>query len=190
MRVTRSHDDDDGHHIRAKRHNSQGVLPKNKTWMLSMFDHTEGFRISQSSPNCWSAALITRCWRTSTASTCETFCRVCDRPTTTIVRVGMFCRQHASATREITMTVKSHVTRPVAGCFAVLRQLHSTRCSMLYISTPFFSRWAFSHVAGLRKSGACRPPAFPDIVDCDQSIVNAAARLVHEAGSFQRGQFG
>ena len=57
------------------------LLKKSKTWMLSMFNHTEGFRISQSSPNCWSTSFTTRYWSTSTASIHGTFCCVCSRPT-------------------------------------------------------------------------------------------------------------
>ena len=75
------------------------------------------------------------------------------------------------------LSIRTHVTRTVAGCFAVLRQLRSIRCS---VSDSVFWSLVVSLVMtrlDYRNATLASLPATQHC--CLQSVLNAAARLIH-----------
>ena len=75
------------------------------------------------------------------------------------------------------LVTRSHVTRIVAQCFAVLRQLRAHQSAAVAIDVKNSSRRVSPISTGLRRSVLTGLPAY--LVKRLQSVLNASARLIY-----------
>ena len=92
-------------------------------------------------------------------------------PATTVRDLGIFLDSNVS--------MRSHVTKTVSGCFAALRQIRSIRRS---VSRPVLLSLVTSLVLSRLDYGSATLAGLPQYhLDRLQSVLNAAARLVYSA---------